>query len=258
MLTLPVRSVSFHSSRRQGGFSLVELMVAAAVGLIILLAAMVFITSMLRSNNENIVAARVMQDVRTTHAILAREIKRAGFNRNALTLVSNVGAYNASFNGITTGGAVAVAATDCADIVASAVANASSCVIFAYDQVGVNDAATTPNGQEWKGFRRQVINGRGVVQGYLAGPAAGAPTCADAVTDANWSTLTSDDHDITRFMVVVRQSAPIAITTIDGATIQVRDALIQVDGRQNGSATGSRRLCESVRVRADRLNLPAP
>lgn len=244
--------------RHQRGFSLIELMVASVVGLIILLAAMTFVSSLMRSNTENVMSTRVMQDIRSTHALLAREIKRAGFNRNALRLVSNAQAYNGSFTTITTDGSVAVEETDCPDIVDSGLANASTCVIFAYDQVGVNDAADAPNGQEWKGFRRQVVDGRGVVQGFVAAAAGATPDCDDAATNSNWTTLTSPDHDITRFLVVQRTSDPIEITTIEGATVNVRDALIQIDGRRRGRDTGSRRLCESVRIRTDALNIPAP
>lgn len=242
----------------QKGFSLIELMIASAVGLIILLAATTFIASFMRSNGENIMATRLMQDIRTSHVLFAREIKRAGFNRNALRLVSNAQAYSGSFATLTTGGTTAITQTDCPDIRNSGVANASTCLIFSYDRVGVNDGATAPNGQEWKGFRRQVIDGRGVIQGFIAAAAGATPACGDAANDADWTTLTSPNHNITRFLVVQRTSDPIEISTIEGATVNVRDAVIQIEGRGVGRDTGTRRLCETVRVRTDQLNIPAP
>ena len=134
---------------RSRGFSLVELLVAMVAGLVVAMAITVFVVNMLRSHNENVLATRLMQGLRTSQAFISREIRRAGFNRDALALISNPTGYTDAFATLTFADPVDVEATDCPGLVATGVAQANQCMVFAYDRVGVNDAAATPNGLEW-------------------------------------------------------------------------------------------------------------
>ena len=62
----------------QAGLSLVELMVGLAIGLLIVAAALLALTHHLRENRSLLVEARLMQDLRTTTDLIARDLRRAG------------------------------------------------------------------------------------------------------------------------------------------------------------------------------------
>lgn len=248
-----------HPPRRATrGFSLVEMMVAMAAGLIVAMAITVFVVNMLRSHNENVLATRLMQELRTSQAFVSREIRRAGFNRDALAIIANPEGYNDAFASLTLADPVEVAADDCPGLVATGVAEANQCMVFAYDRVGVNDAATAPDGLEWKGVRRVVgEDGTGRLQAFLGTSAAATPSCDDDADDADWADLTAPGQDITRLLLASRVSDDIEVGTIPGATLTIRQVFVQIDGQVPDSGI-RRRICDDIRVRADRLSFPAP
>lgn len=246
------------SRARVLGFSLVELMVALAAGLVVSGALMAFVVSMLRSHNENVLATRLMQNMRTSHAFISREIRRAGFNRDALRIIANPAGYNGAYADLQFSGEAAIDDADCPAVVASGLEQASTCMVFAYDRVGVNDGAQAPNGLEWKGVRRVVDDeGLGQLQAFLGTSGAAVPDCEDPVDDANWTDMTPPGQDISRFLLVNRESEDIEVGTVPGAVLTVRQVFVQIDGQVAGT-TIRRRLCEDVRIRADRLSFPPP
>lgn len=253
-------------THRQAGFSLVELMIAITLGLVVLVALTTFSMAQMRQHGESALAIRLTQDVRTTHSVIAREVRRAGFHRDALSLVSNPGAYNTNYVDIGFSGNTAIQGTDCPQVVASGAANAATCMVFAYDQVGVADGANTPNGLERRGFRRVLdASGRGVLQAFMSTDPGASPACGDAATDPDWITLTAQGDEVSRFLLVDQTTAPAEITTIPDATMSVRNIIVQIEARpvrhggMRPSAAGlSRRLCETIRVRADIIDIPPP
>lgn len=72
---------------RQRGFSLVELMVGLAVGLVLLTAMMALVISVLRANADVVVGAKLNQEGRAIGDILHRELKRARYSGSYLTFV---------------------------------------------------------------------------------------------------------------------------------------------------------------------------
>jgi prepilin-type N-terminal cleavage/methylation domain-containing protein len=62
---------------RARGFSLIELMVALVVGLIVIGAVLALIMSIIRSNNQTVLATRLTQEMRATMAVIAGDIRRA-------------------------------------------------------------------------------------------------------------------------------------------------------------------------------------
>lgn len=60
------------------GFSLVELMVALALGLIVIGAVLTLIVALIRANNQTIQATRLTQEMRATAAVITSDLKRAG------------------------------------------------------------------------------------------------------------------------------------------------------------------------------------
>ena len=63
--------------KRAAGFSLVELMVAMALGLIVVGAVIALVLSIIQSNNQTIQATRLTQELRATAAVIAADIRRA-------------------------------------------------------------------------------------------------------------------------------------------------------------------------------------
>lgn len=61
------------------GVSIVELMVGITIGLFILAAATVMLTSQLADNRRLLLEAQVQQDLRATADLIARDIRRAGY-----------------------------------------------------------------------------------------------------------------------------------------------------------------------------------
>ena len=66
------------SSRRQLGMSLVELLVGITIGLFIVAAASLMVTSQLNDNRRLLLEVQVQQDLRATADVIARELRRAG------------------------------------------------------------------------------------------------------------------------------------------------------------------------------------
>ena len=70
------------------GFSLVEMMVALAAGLIVSGAVIAFLLSSMKSNGEYVQSTRLTQELRNTLDLVTRDLSRAGYNDNALLFVS--------------------------------------------------------------------------------------------------------------------------------------------------------------------------
>ena len=75
--------------KRNSGFSLVELMVALAAGLVISGAAVAFLLSSFRSNGEYVQSTRLSQELRNSLDAVTRDLRRAGYDDDALKYLSN-------------------------------------------------------------------------------------------------------------------------------------------------------------------------
>jgi prepilin peptidase dependent protein B len=80
-----MKTSSFASRKSQSGLSLVELMVAVAIGLIVIAAIFSFFTRHLRESRAVQVELRLMQDLRSASDLIARDLRRAGHWGNAST-----------------------------------------------------------------------------------------------------------------------------------------------------------------------------
>ena len=101
------------------GFGLVELMISIVPGLVVSGAAVAFVISTLSSNTNFVRSTRFNQDLRSNMDFVTRELRRAGYDENALKYI----ALTASNNTVSPFASVKV--------VRGAADN--SCVIFAYD-----------------------------------------------------------------------------------------------------------------------------
>ena len=73
-----IRTPSKPSYRQQLGMSLVELMVGITIGLFVVAAASLMVTSQLSDNRRLLLEVQVQQDPRATADVIARELRRAG------------------------------------------------------------------------------------------------------------------------------------------------------------------------------------
>lgn len=69
--------------RVQRGLSLVEMMVGITIGLFVVAAASMVVTTQLRENKQLLVETQLQQDLRATADIIARDIRRAGYTVEA-------------------------------------------------------------------------------------------------------------------------------------------------------------------------------
>lgn len=65
--------------RRQGGFSLIEMLVAMVIGLVVTGAVVAFIYSMMQANRQTLSAVRLNSELRTSAEMVSRELRRAAF-----------------------------------------------------------------------------------------------------------------------------------------------------------------------------------
>ena len=78
-----MKTSSFASQKSQSGLSLVELIVAVAIGLIVIAAAFSFFSRHLRESRAVQVELRLMQDLRSASDLIGRDLRRAGHWGNA-------------------------------------------------------------------------------------------------------------------------------------------------------------------------------
>jgi type II secretory pathway component PulJ len=88
----PVRAAQRRRKGSQGGLSLVELMVGIAVGLFVVAAAAMLVSTQLNENRRLLLETQVQQDLRAASDIIARELRRAGHWADAAQFVRVAGA----------------------------------------------------------------------------------------------------------------------------------------------------------------------
>jgi len=246
-----------HSHKNQRGTGLVELMVATACGLLVSAAATQFVSSSLRSNSEYVVAAASAQDLRGTTEYVQRELRRAGYDENAMRYIAL-----AEGSAITSPFAPIQVVREDED---------SSCVVYAYDgrtartADGTGPGAIDRDAGEVRAIRRMVraVEGRlvGVVEVAetssevasldcdAAGPDyASHPATCNAAT--GWCALTDPRQlDIARFSVRDESVWNRPVAARNGA--KVRELHITVDGGLLGHPEYRRETSHVVRVRAE-------
>ena len=217
---------------RGSGFSIVELLVSITIGLIIIGAVTALVVSTVDSVNRNVGATRLMQELRGGMSVMTRELRRAGYDRDATEAIS-LGVFPTGYGAITirNGGTVVTAG------------NPGDCLVMSYDKVGVNDTANAPGVGEWKAFRRKVVSGRGILQ---VNTTANPPSCT---TDAGWVDLTSpNDINVTQLAITHVNSTKIPAGP---AQVEVREIRLELRAALVSDAATVRGLDETVRVRSD-------
>ena len=243
------------------GFTLTELMVALAAGLIVLSAVVAFMMSTFKSNADYVQSTRLTQELRNTLDLITRDVRRAGYDDNALNFLGN--AHTSPFAPILVDNS-------------NPSPTNGSCVLYAYDRTYPNGSATavgTAGGidlgnSEVRGMRRveATVNNRlvGIIE-YAESSGTTRPTCADAIADysqfppactGTWCALSDPNKlDIEGFAVVSNIATQVSpakkINSAYTDTLGIRALVITLRGRLAGNTEYIRDVRTRVKVRAD-------
>jgi prepilin-type N-terminal cleavage/methylation domain-containing protein len=241
--------------RCQRGFTLVEMMIALALGLLVAAAVTSIVVNISTSASESTVYARSSQDMRTVLGLMARELRRAGYNIDALSQVGR---------GVTSDLHSRV-------LVGTGGADTGDCITFGYDTLDIDGIEDSTPGEignaepsEWRGFRRQVIDGIGVVQMRISGDGIGADCDSGGhvwvdLTDRERLDVTALDFDMTRAFEGIGGNTPDPDDPVSTVTalIGVRPVVITLRARVIDREDSERELRQWVRVRAETARLIA-
>ena len=214
-------------SSRQRGLSIVELLVGVAIGLFVVAAAAMLVSTQLSDNRRMLLETQVQQDLRASADIITRELRRGGHWENSLDGVWPAAPVTSNpFTGVTNiaGGP---------EMAASAVA---STVLLSYSGNAMNPSAINDIG-----FRLD----NGVIQTRL-----GSDNW-QALTDANTMTVTA----FTLRMDIERNDLACAKDCAGLANCppaqEVRVFTVDITGQATHDAAVQRSLRSKVRLRND-------
>lgn len=223
--------------------SLVELMVGIAVGLFVVAAASMLVSTQLTDNRRLLLETQLQQDLRATADIITRELRRSGYSNAAHQLVPAPATpppgsepYEVAAN------TFLALAVDPA---------ASSAVRYRYRRTG---------GVESFGFKLD----NGVIKACQHESATGCESAWQDLTDAGTVQITAFSIDTVRAGARARPDNDDALTLpcpslcSDGTTncwpkVGVRELVVTITGRSRSDSTVTRTLNASVRVRNDNV-----
>lgn len=228
------------------GFTLVELMVAMSAGLVVIGAIVAFTVATAQSSTTNIRSTRVMQYLRSSMDLIEREIRRSGFDENAIKFVGTC---------VSAGGTCPIGNFN------QIVISTSSCIIVSYDTAANSTPGTPGAGATYHGFRLVQKSSVGVIQASLG--SATAPSCGAAANSTDWTDVT-DPKIVNVTNLAFSQPATVGgcvQQSNTGMWLVVQDVLVQVTGQwvdPSNHLTTSRSIEESVRVKNDIVAITKP
>lgn len=241
-----------HSLGYSTGFSLTELLVAIAVGLVVVSGVLGIYVSTLRSNLDNLRMLRLNQELRAAMNIMVRDIRRAGFRGDgaiaprptSLTTLNPFATYNLG------GSPAASNNLKIYNAAASLVpaGTPGSCIVYTYDRAPLLVSGGTlgsVDDEDKFGFRLDTAGGVGVIQARNGGP--GDTDCSytstQPITDdatVNISSLNFSLNDI-----------PVPILGVSGILRHIRTVTVTVTGNLLSDTTTVRTLTETVKLQND-------
>lgn len=230
--------------RAQKGFTLVEMMVALVAAMVVSAAVLSFAFVTMKTNGEYVQSTRLTQELRNSLDLMTRELRRSGYNNDAL------------------GGLTAGTQSDFGKILIS-----GSCIIYSYAKDG-STSSTTPSAAlgEIRGIRRitATVAGRsvGIVEfadSSVASPAA-KPTCGGSSptytgnppygcnSTTGWCAMSDPTTlDVTALSFTDNRST----VGTSPNQVQLRDIGVSITGRLAGNTDYTRDMQSSVRIRSD-------
>lgn len=220
----------FVKASGQRGFSLVELMVGLAVGLIVISGALAIFVTSLRGGNESLRASKLNQEVRSALQLMSSELTKAGYGQ---AMVGSMRLFTQS-------------------------GSTPDCIIFSYNQ---DDASNKVFGFRWR--RQSGSDGISRVE-YLSVASfdfAGATSCPTT----GWIALTNSDVvSITKLELrsanswCVSMSSPVAAAgdfctgTATVNRLEMRRVDITIEAQHKADANVLIKETRSVKIRNDR------
>ena len=220
---------------RQGGTSLMEVLVAMTISLVVTAAMIALMGNSLGSTTRIIQMTKLSDDLRITMQMMSRDVRRSSYNANSMFCYAN--------DDCDTDGAI-TAATDIN------IDDGNSCLTFLMDRDHDGDSTEDDAG----GFRHVTTGGVGVIEMWTGDE---NPNCADAAGAAGWVQVTNPDNmDIFAFSVDENLSYT-QVVKDDGAgntvTQKVRKIRMNMRGRLVLDNTITRTVEDIISVRNDLL-----
>lgn len=217
------------------GFTLIELMVSMAIGLIVIAAALSFFSHHLRDSRAVQIELRLTQDLRSAADLISRDLRRAAY-------------WSDSAAGVWQRNANTVALNPYADLTYPAPSATNSAVAFSYSR----DAAEnhTIDSNEQFGFRLRA----GVVE-FLLGHGNW-----QALTDTNTVTITSFTVTPSVQSVSLDGMCAVACSAADLASAtcppqqHLRSLSVQIKGQAAADSKVQRQVENLVRLRNDAIS----
>jgi prepilin-type N-terminal cleavage/methylation domain-containing protein len=238
--------------RKQAGFTLTELMIALAAGLVVSTAAVAFLFSSMKSNGEYVLSTRLTQELRNTLDLVSRDLRRAGYDE-------------LSMSGMSSGRVSPFSRVQMCDAAGNCVGGATAptppltCIIYSYDRDNGLPGALDVNNGEVRAVRRMSVTAAnrpniGVIE-YAVSTGGIKPSCDGTSPDyssfpvacnatSTWCALSDPTKlDITSFALTDTG------TTTGG--VRLRDIGISIQGRPAGTTDYIRGVRGTVRIRSD-------
>ena len=244
------------------GVSLVELMVAIAVGLLIVLGTTTFFLTSQASVLENTESLKLNGIMRSSLDFRGRDISRTGYWESAPHFIGSIDRSSnppqPDFAQINPFGTLALqhfsagAASDCQHTTATSTSTAScNCLLFAYDHPGVSadsgELVQTVASGELSGYR---LNG-GQIEYKRSGTAF-------SCTEGEWSALTPSLLHVTQLEFELTSQLPVTIAGSDGSAsvgnISKRSVTVRLGATLAGQTGASKTISDSFDIRNDHLS----
>lgn len=244
------------------GVSLVELMVAIAAGLFIVLGTTTFFLNSQASVLENTESLKLNGIMRRSLDFMGREIRRSGYWESAPNFIGSLDHSSSppepDFAQINPFGTLAFqhfsagAQSDCKHTTATGTSSAScNCLLFAYDHPGASaDSGTlvlTLASGELSGYR---LNG-GQIEYKRSGTTF-------SCTEGEWSALTPSLLQVTQLEFEPSGQPPVTIAGADGSasvgSIAKRSVTVRYGATLAGQTGQSKTITDSFDIRNDHLS----
>jgi len=215
-------------SKKTGGFTFVELMIAILINSFLLIALIGIFTSNLQHYRQTLAANQLKEQLQAAMKLMSDDIRRAGYwanARNDLTTGANTNPFMAS--------GVDVAITG------------GNCILFAYDRDGNGSLPSVASGSDDERYGFRLIN-----QTIQARP-AGASFACNAAANA-WENITDPNIvNITSLGFTLNQTSVPAGT---GTTaVLVRSVDISISGQLVSDTSVTATITQHVRIRNDKF-----
>jgi prepilin peptidase dependent protein B len=210
--------------RKQIGLTLIELMIAMVIGLLLVAAVITLYVSMAGSNVDHLKSIRLNHELRSTLALMARDIRRAGHNQDAATESTAA----TSINPFSTAASTALTTSVSNSCSGSAM---DSQILFSYD---ADDDANT----DFFGYRFDTSSG--------TVDACAVDTSTATCSSSDWEALTDED-----LIEITCVSFDLDLVDVASGAIFGRQVTVSLTGQLRSDTDFTKTIGEVVKIRND-------